>query len=482
MSIAIRILSGARKGEEIQLETDVFRVGDTPGCEVYFDPRLDSAARGRSATVRLGEDGWTIRPSEPGRLMLNHALVTAESRIRSGDVLRMSEAGPDFLFTITGRRAEISAAGASTRSSAPLDAQQAMPVRESPPKETSPSAAAPNAVRHNWKWAMWTAAGLAAALFAVSAWRMGVQRSATGTNIGPPKAPIKVEAISERTIEEDMPPALEPIQNTTGKAGEQPTLDAVAADADLPAVEGDPWARVQAELRESLLLVQVEADGPSGSYSWPFATCSAIDPHTMLTSAREVLQLAQWQRQGYRIWATCPSTGLKVPVKDFRVHREFAQLAEKPGDWIFADLGLLITEGELPRPVRLASPEDLRRLEVGLPIACFGFPHEGNKITRFDTFRPQLHRGQVYLISSRGGVSGSPELLELKAKIPENVFGSPIVNDQGQLIGVYGEAAGAGDMAVKDLHYAPVVDTALLKAWTERAETVWVSPPPSTKY
>ncbi|NUQ62015.1 MAG: hypothetical protein HUU20_05980 [Pirellulales bacterium] len=326
MSVTIRILSGARKGAEIRLESDVFRIGDTPGCEVYFDPRLDSAVRGCSASVQLGADGWYLRPGEPGRMLVNQAPVAAESRIRSGDVLRMSEAGPDFLFTITSRRAEAFPAVCHRLPSMPLrDLGHLETGSESAGVETSPAsrAEAERADRAGLspitangsspsvhsvgkrKWLIWACLGLAAAILAASAWLIGNQRGSTDRSSDAPEPVVESTDISGRMIDD--------VRETSSPRKIEPTSE--------PVVHTDAWARVEAELRESLLLVQVQADGPSGSHSWPFATGSVIDPYTVLTSGRGVLQLAEWHRQGFRIGATCPSTGLREAVKDFRVRQ-----------------------------------------------------------------------------------------------------------------------------------------------------------------
>jgi hypothetical protein len=230
-------------------------------------------------------------------------------------------------------------------------------------------------------------------------------------------------------------------------------------------------------VREAILLVQVEMSGPRGDFSWPFATCSAIDDHTLLTTAREAAQLATWHGQGCRIWATSPSSGLKVPIRDFRVPRDFVALAETPGDWIFVNLGLLTTDAKLPATVRLASGEEMAELEDGMPLSCVGYPHDGGKITRFDTFEPRLYPGKLYLATWPGGAA-TGGLLELQAELPKNFYGSPAINRRGAVVGIYGEAASSDTIGVKNLHYVTALDRGLLRSWLEgRASDAWVSPP-----
>ena len=244
-------------------------------------------------------------------------------------------------------------------------------------------------------------------------------------------------------------------------------------------VHGDPWLHVQQELEESLYLVHLQLSGPGGDVTWPFATCSAIGGRTLLTSAREVLLLAGFRDRGYRVLAINPSTGLKTDIRSFRVSREFAAVADAPNDWIFVNLGLLETEHELPKSAPLATAEELASLEEGLPVACIGYPHDGSKITRFDSFEPQAALGKVYLMSSLTCQNKVARLVELKGKIPDNVFGSPILNQRGAIVAVYGESAAREDAAsVRDLHYAPVLDLGSLQSWLRGIDNgEWVTPP-----
>ncbi len=99
MAVEILILSGVRQGERVVLDATNFRVGTNPDCAVFFDPLLDTTTANRSASFRLMEDGWYIVHTT-GTILINHRAVTGPTRIRSGDVVRMSESGPDFSFRI----------------------------------------------------------------------------------------------------------------------------------------------------------------------------------------------------------------------------------------------------------------------------------------------------------------------------------------------------------------------------------------------
>ena len=106
MCVEIQILSGARMGERLRLDATDFEAGGDPRCNVFFDPERDRDAAGTRMRFRRQPDGWYVERIAGGQL-LNHDVLPKRSRLRSGDVVRMSIDGPDFLFLV---RPEASAA------------------------------------------------------------------------------------------------------------------------------------------------------------------------------------------------------------------------------------------------------------------------------------------------------------------------------------------------------------------------------------
>jgi hypothetical protein len=123
MGVEIFILSGVRAGQQIVLDATEFRVGCEANCEVFFDPGHDPHAKGRSALFCLMDDGWNVSSTGIGELLVNQEVVSRRTRIRSGDVLRMSSEGPDLTFSIVSRAAPAAAP-------APATAQQTSPSRD----------------------------------------------------------------------------------------------------------------------------------------------------------------------------------------------------------------------------------------------------------------------------------------------------------------------------------------------------------------
>ena len=475
MAVEIVVLSGARQGDRLLLEARQFRAGDDPACEVFFDPENDASARDRGALFRLADDGWWIEPTGAGDVYVNQEPVVGKTRIRSGDLVRLSERGPDFSFGIV-TRATVSPGGADRAAAVP-------PAEPSPPSAAQAASGPPStAAAEPWRHAFWAVVVLAVCvLFLVPIsflTLVGFFRpdgpptpsgeSAVAATAQPDSEPPASGSQRAKASPEAPAPGWSPREPIPEPADLGPSAGPAPRERETGDEPGDVWSGVGERVRDAVYLIQVEVGDASRTHSLPFATCCAIGEDTLLISAREACFLTKWRKQdGYTIWATHPAEEIRARVQDIRVHRDFAKLAaEQSGDWIFVNLGLVTVEGKLPKKLSLAAPEELSGLNAGLDVACFGFTFEEvDKI--LDTLEPRLTRGKIY----------DPSLFQLKAKIPANAYGSPIVDARGKIIGVYGNPA-PEDAPVKDLHYATVVDPAAIDAWFEpRDAAIWVDPP-----
>ena len=108
------------------MDVTEFRAGGEPQCEVFFDPRRDSPVAGRSTKFSLMDDGWYVKSTGTGEVLINQRPVSGLMRVRSGDILRMSDRGPDFSFSIVSHSA---AAAATTASPWGQSARQPAPSR-----------------------------------------------------------------------------------------------------------------------------------------------------------------------------------------------------------------------------------------------------------------------------------------------------------------------------------------------------------------
>ncbi|MBC8353074.1 MAG: putative Ig domain-containing protein [Planctomycetes bacterium] len=100
MPVEITILSGQQQGRRIEVAGSAFEVGDLPTDAVCFDSVADPEMKGRRASLRVEDGAWRIRSTGDSPIIVNHDLVERGLDLRSGDIVRMSESGPDFAFTL----------------------------------------------------------------------------------------------------------------------------------------------------------------------------------------------------------------------------------------------------------------------------------------------------------------------------------------------------------------------------------------------
>ncbi len=132
MFVEITILSGARQGERLTLESSSLVAGDQPGDAIYFAPTRDPQVRGRRVELRREDEGWRLRNLNGGDVLINRAVVVDAMPLRSGDIVRLSPAGPDFSFVLGHRRG--SAPPAALHETPPASAT---PTHPTPGRQTA---------------------------------------------------------------------------------------------------------------------------------------------------------------------------------------------------------------------------------------------------------------------------------------------------------------------------------------------------------
>lgn len=93
--IRIRIDSGARAGETVELEGDAIRIGRDAGAELRFDPEHDLAVSAHHAAVFRDRGRWMLRDlgSRNGTLV-NDVRIPGVVEIRTGDRITFGADGP----------------------------------------------------------------------------------------------------------------------------------------------------------------------------------------------------------------------------------------------------------------------------------------------------------------------------------------------------------------------------------------------------
>lgn len=487
MAVEISILSGARQGQRFSLDATKFRAGPDPGCEVYFDPSLDSPARDRSVSLCLMEDGWYIQSTGPGEVFVNQSPVVGLTRIRSGSIVRMSEYGPEFEFRILSRSPST---GEGAGSPLPVPAAPYAPVAPatpvgvsspglSPPATPSPvmptpgpesarpAASAPH-TGDNGRLAVIVGGIVLGCLVLLVAVKV---MSPPQVVILPPQGSA-VEKEPKGEKEEGRP-------EKKSRAGEEAGDEPGARVAPPPPPAADP---LRERLKDAVLLIEVEEK--SGKLL-PFATCCALSADTVLTSAGEALKLSEWQtdpRWGFKAWVTNPATGLKLPVQDIRLYA-VSVAGEKPDDWIFTNLALVSVQGTLPKTAELADPEELAQLAQGGSVQVLGYTHEGDLIGEADHFEVNHTPARIVAVAVHPDLPGKPRRLGIRAELPKSAYGSPLVNAHGKVVAIYSapfaEAGGdpnAKTPAMQNLHYATVVNPGVIELGLKRSDPkMWVS-------
>lgn len=598
MPVEISILSGARQGQRQALDATRFKAGPDAACEVFFDPAADPPVKNRFVVLHLMEDGWYIQSTGQGDVYVNDRPVVGMTRIRSGSVVRMSESGPDFMFTIASRAAAaptvppastpappappleppgFAASAAPAEEIAPplgpvpagpvappvMGRSEGMPQGKAPvaapavaslargpsPAPDSPGPASQaSAPADLGRVAVWLGGGVMAAIL-VLALLVGVliflvlryfPPGTGGSRPEPAKAPI------ERGSPEPQSPAFKQIGNQSVEEGKELRLTGLldrvgTAPGELVYSLGagaPPGAKIHAQdgvftwtptaeqapgnyqitlrvaakdspelgaettfavdvrprtpsleerLSGAVLLVELERAGRF----YPLATCSALGDSTVLTTALyagELRALVAESGSASKGWVSNPATGEKWEIEGVRSHAVFPsahkrlsdladqvkdspqklkELADKLEALRSCDLALVTVKGPLPKTLEVASSDELKKLDRGADVFCFGFLHKGDEILPNERLKPRLIAGKVFRLMPASEIPGKPMRVDVRAEIAEYPYGSPVVTDQGKIVAVLAysprlELRDAAPPGTENLHYGPLVDRALI--------------------
>lgn len=479
MPVEINILSGQRQGERLVLDKTKIRAGAEPTCDVFFDPLADSSARDRAVALNLLDDGWYIQSTGQGLVFVNQNPVVGMTRLKSGSVVRMSEFGPEFEFRIVGGSlSTVREPGANVSAGRPVVA----PAPPPPPAPAEPavlaaSPAPPSAIppplsrpRDSSRLAVMVGFGVLALLLVLVLVKLNSPPAVVVVGPVPTPGPDAASKSNAST------PAAPEVASDKVDAASPPN----SATAPPASPTADPRL---ARLSDGVPLIQVEKAGQF----WPFAACCAIGENVALTSAREALQLGVWLNDpgsGFKGWVTHPAKGWKLPIQSARIYavRASSPDKQKPNDWLYTNLGLVIVEGKFSEMVELAAPADLAQLTVGKPVRALSYAHEGDLITPEDRIELRTVPGKILFINAHPELPGKPRVLGVKADLPKFPQGSPLVNAEGKVVAVYSASvaelegqpnAGPG---IENMHYATVVHPGVVDLWLKQSDTTaWVS-------
>jgi hypothetical protein len=540
MPVEIHVLSGSRQSERVYIDAPTFRVGDQRDCEVFFDPSRDQAAQGRAALFRLQDDGWYVQSTGQSNVLVNDQRLTGSMRIRSGDVVRMSDRGPDFSFgMVTGPRQTPRAmpgevlpsptTGNATDSRQPDVAEPLESVESADLTLAESESPAEPEISFvpigRWEPRIPSrrilAGGVVVLMLGIGLllWMTG------GYGLFTPQSPAsqsKASSPIEQTPTLPKPPvsakpAETPVQDSAGPlAGEgqgvrvgdsetasesatppispekprnvkpdepskEPTQAGSASEPQTASAK-DPWEAVGQTAKKGILMLCVQ-DTRTDSV-WVVATGSAISEKLILTTAAAATELANDYREDYwKVWACQDPRADKFPLKDIRVHVGYVKAGDDLQKKVYFDVALISVDRTLPATLPLASADVFSDLERGYPLACVEIPHDREAINRFQPLKPELVPAKVFAITSLERTADAPRLLHVNASIPPNSFGSPLITTEGGVTAVYSTPAAVPDDKLAQelrLHYAVVVEPQLIELWKQgQGTTVWVAPTPS---
>jgi len=103
MPIELQIISGTLQGRNHRFDGDRVLIGDVDKADLRFEPVRDSGSRGKVAVLTLDdESGWQLANEGAGVWLVNQSPVAPgkSHRLRSDDLVRLSEMGPEFYFRL----------------------------------------------------------------------------------------------------------------------------------------------------------------------------------------------------------------------------------------------------------------------------------------------------------------------------------------------------------------------------------------------
>lgn len=102
MAVELLILSGSRLGERLRFTHEAISIGGGKHWDVCFDVKHDPGAKAKHARILADQFGWRIHNDGAGVWIINQDLLptTGAYPLRAGDIVRLSEFGPDVQFMI----------------------------------------------------------------------------------------------------------------------------------------------------------------------------------------------------------------------------------------------------------------------------------------------------------------------------------------------------------------------------------------------
>ncbi len=213
-------------------------------------------------------------------------------------------------------------------------------------------------------------------------------------------------------------------------------------------ISPDPWSLAEQDLRDSIYLLVAKTD--PGRLIVPLGSGCAIAKRTLLTSASVASAANDAIKRGWTVLAVdtqnfelAEPKGLKVEQIQSHALYVRANSIQDPQQrgiqQAYFDLAVLTTEGEMPNTCKLGDVE--ASLKNDQLVACFGYEIRGGSLSRFDRLEPIFTKLKVLEVippPNQVAIPGrEPLLLQLVGELPFQPFGSVIVNEDSEVLGIY---------------------------------------------
>lgn len=250
----------------------------------------------------------------------------------------------------------------------------------------------------------------------------------------------------------------------------QPTQDKPAPPAVSPPPQLPPPVTTDPAKEAGLAAYRlIVADDPQTKTTWPLFGAVVVGKQTLFTRATSAVQLGKFLEKQWSLAAMKPSTGVRQPIREIRVHAAFQQA--EAAEQLFFDEALLYTSEPLADAAELAGGDELN-LERGQPLTCIALEHDGEPLNRFQELKPAEHRATVFKLANLPGEKEGPRLLLTRGDLNDKYFGSPMFNGRGHLVAVYCEV---GPDSAPGIHYAKLIDRAWIQLGLDpHDEKIWV--------
>ena len=100
MAVRLIVLSGSLQGHVLETREKVIGIGSDTDNLMRFNLESDPEIRGQRIRLELRDDRWRLFNYSEKPVFINQDLVRADAGLRSGDLIRLSQDGPDLQFEL----------------------------------------------------------------------------------------------------------------------------------------------------------------------------------------------------------------------------------------------------------------------------------------------------------------------------------------------------------------------------------------------